>query len=45
MGAKGRLLLQPLGKLLLRLEDLAQHSCLSHHECLYNRLGWWWWWW
>jgi hypothetical protein len=31
-----RLLLQPLGELLLCLEDLAQHSRLRRHECLYN---------
>jgi hypothetical protein len=40
IGTKGRLLLQHLDELLLRLKDLAQHSLLSSHECLYHRPGW-----
>jgi hypothetical protein len=40
----GRLLLKPLGELLLRLEDLAHHYRFCRRECPYNRLGWWWWW-
>jgi hypothetical protein len=33
------LLLQHLDELLLRLKDLAQHSLLSGHECLYHHPG------
>jgi hypothetical protein len=40
IGAKGRLLLQHLDELLLRLKDLAQHSFLSGHECFYHHSGW-----
>jgi hypothetical protein len=40
MGTKGRLLLQQLDELLLQLKDLAQHSLLSSHECLYHRPEW-----
>jgi hypothetical protein len=36
-------LVQLLGYLLLRLQDLAQHLGLSGHEGLRRRHGWRWW--
>jgi hypothetical protein len=40
IGAKEKLLLPHLDELLLQVKDLAQHSLLSSHECLYHRPGW-----